>query len=279
MSFSVIAAEQTLTVQINQGSDDMEEWLGGQSKGATDFDSSDLELGSDAKDGTSPQLIGLRFQNITIPKNAKINSAYIEFELDATSKNTDPFEMHIWAENTDNALTFTGTSSVLNEVTSRLKLTDSIQWVLTAGDFNTVDTKKQTSNIALLLQKLVSRTNWVSGNAVAFYLKGKGTREVESYEGEPTAATKLIINYDNATTDLSDAKQSVSVIANSNSNTILVTGVDNVKSLMLYNLNGQICASSTNALALDVEGTSAGIYILKINTLATSFCQKVQIVK
>jgi len=194
-STTLFAWDRKVVVQVNQASDDIEEWLGVTKGGATDYNSSDLELGSESKDGLNPQMIGVRFNNLPLSKGAKIISAYLEFELDATSKNADPFQIYIWAENADSAATFDGTKSVPYSVSSRSKLTDSIAWTLAAGDFNVVDSKKQTSNIAILLQQLVNRNNWKSGNAAAFYLKGIGTREVESYEGEPAAAAKLIINY------------------------------------------------------------------------------------
>jgi len=53
------------------------------------------------------------------------------------------------------------------------------------------------------VQQLVNRSGWASGNAMAFYLTGTGTREVESYDGEPGAAAALFVTY--ATTAQEDS--------------------------------------------------------------------------
>ncbi len=279
-SVSAFAVEQTLTLQINDGGDDMEEWLDPAKAGATDIGSSDLELGSESKDGLSPQMVAVRFKNVTLAKGTKINSAVIEFELDATAKNADPFEVYIWAEKTDNAATFDNTQSVPYSVSSRSKMIDSIKWTIATGDFNVVDSKAQTSNIAPLLQKLVDRTNWASGNAIAFYLKGKGTREVESYDGEPAAAPKLIIKYETVATDINDANATEAVVfPNPTSENVNVSGVDNIQSLELINLNGISVISANNVSTLNVSNIENGSYILKIKTADTQLFKKVQIIK
>lgn len=148
----------------------------------------------------TPQLVGVRFPQIPLANGAIIKKAYIQFELDATAKNTDPFSVAIWAENTDSASTYTNTASTDYELTSRTKSTDSIVWNIPSGAFNTVDEKYNTSDIKTLVQQLVNRTGWKSGNAMAFYIKGKGTREVEAYEGEPEAAASIVIVYDTTIT-------------------------------------------------------------------------------
>jgi hypothetical protein len=187
--------KRTYEMQINQGSDDMEEFLSGSELGNTDLTSSDLELGAEYADGSNKQMVGVRFTNIPVKKNRIITNAYIEFELDKTNKTADPFDVHIWAEDTDNAATYTVSEIIPFELTARPKLMDSVQWTIPVGEFNTIDERYPTSNIKTLVQQLVNRDNWEAGNAMAFYIKGEGTREVESYEGEPTAAAKLFIEF------------------------------------------------------------------------------------
>ncbi len=194
-TINVFAWDKQVTLQVKKASDDIEESLKTTDNGGTDYNSSDLELGSEEQDGSKPQLVGIRFSDIPVSKNVKINAAFLEFELDATSKTADPFKMFIWAEDVDSTATFNGATSVPYSVSSRAKLTDSIEWTIPAGAFNTTNSKYQSADISTLLQQLINRTNWKSGNAVTFFLKGTGTREVESYEGEAGAAAKLIIKY------------------------------------------------------------------------------------
>ena len=278
---TLFAVEQTLTLQINDGADDMEEWLDPAKAGATDYQSSDLELGSESKDGLTPQMVGLRFKNVSLAKGTKINSAVIEFELDNTSKNADPFEVYIWAENADNAAVFNDNAqSVPYSVSSRSRMTDSIKWTIAAGEFNVVDTKAQTSDIAPLLQKLVDRNNWASGNAVAFFIKGKGTREVEAFEGEASAAPKLIVKYESVATDINDANATEAVVfPNPTSENVNVSGVENIQSLELINLNGISVISANNVSTLNVSNIENGSYILKIKTADTQLFKKVQIIR
>ena len=65
-------AQQTITVQIGTASDDLEEWIAGpgQTKvvGSMDAGSSDLELGTEAANNADPQVVGVRFTGIAIPK-------------------------------------------------------------------------------------------------------------------------------------------------------------------------------------------------------------------
>ena len=88
--------QKTLNVRIGTADDDQEEWLpakSGQTQsktiGSLDAGSSDLEFGTEAS-GNDPQIVGLRFNNINIPKGSIILSAYIQFTVDAIGKNNDP---------------------------------------------------------------------------------------------------------------------------------------------------------------------------------------------
>jgi len=201
-------SEKTATFrrQISSASDDMEERLSpnttlGETQtfttGSIDYNSSDLELAFEAgKSNQNPQIIGLRFPQIDITNNRKVKKAYLRFEVDATDKNTGSCELFIYAENSDSAKTFNGTSNFTPfELTKRLKLNDSIQWNIPADSFKVVDKRYNSADISALVQKLIDRQGWKRNNAMAFYIKGKGTREVESFEGEGNAAPELVVEY------------------------------------------------------------------------------------
>ncbi|MBN1462913.1 MAG: fibronectin type III domain-containing protein [Paludibacteraceae bacterium] len=196
------ARERVISMQVNKASDDIEEWLTGVDAGQTDYNSSDLELGCENKDGSNQQMVGVRFNNIPIGKSRTITNAYLEFELDATSKTTDLFTVYILAENSDSTATFNGSTSEPFALTSRPKLNDSILWSIPTGEFSTSNERYSSSDIKSLIQNLVNRTNWKTGNAMTFFIKGTGTREVESFEGEATAAAKLYIEYTMTEDDL-----------------------------------------------------------------------------
>jgi hypothetical protein len=191
--------QQTINVKISKATDDLEEYLPAKSGqtltkvvGDVDAGSSDLELGAVTTGTEDPQLVGLRFPGIFIPKNAVITSAKIEFEVDQNNKNASPCDLYIYAENNDNPVTFPLTAYAL---TSRSKIADSVYWFIDSGDGEVIDSKIESSDISKLVQKLVDRSGWIGGNAMAFYIKGSGTREFESYDGEPNAAATLKIKF------------------------------------------------------------------------------------
>src|ERR1051325_4326439 len=72
----------TVAWQVNSSANDAEEKL---NSGNVNLTSPDLKLGVD---NHTAQLVGMRFTNITIPRNAMVISAYVEFEVAATDSNT-----------------------------------------------------------------------------------------------------------------------------------------------------------------------------------------------
>lgn len=78
--------QSTIEVRVSAPEDDQEEALPGSSGtvGALDANSSDLELGSEDADGSTPQLTGVRFRDVAIPTGVTIMNAYIVFTVDNT---------------------------------------------------------------------------------------------------------------------------------------------------------------------------------------------------
>lgn len=199
-----VNAQSILEVRVNQASDDMEEVIEaetilGQTRteklGSMDSGSSDLELGAESSNNRNPQMVGVRFASINLPKGTIINKAYIQFTVDNTSKNTDPCVQTIYAEDNVNPLTFENDSA---NITSRLKLSTVIPWNVSGDSWNTVGsngTEQQSADIKDLVQALIDKTEWKQGNPMAFFFKGTGLREVESFEGSANNAPLLVIDY------------------------------------------------------------------------------------
>ena len=189
-----------LTKRVAAINDDMEEYIPGpgqtKSLGTMDSGSSDLELGAEAANNVDPQLVGIRFTDLAIPKNSRILNAYIQFTVDATGKNTDPTNLQVYAQDSDNPLTFD--PNVPFNISSRLRLTDSVAWNIPTGSWATVGqagVDQRSTNIAVLVQKLVNRSAWAAGNSMAFFITGKGLREAESYDKSTTNCAQLIFEY------------------------------------------------------------------------------------
>ncbi len=109
----------TIEVRVSHDDDDAEEDVEGSNSGEMYLDSSDLELTEDG----SEQEIGLRFNNITIPSNAVITSAYVQFTVDETD--SESTNLTIFAEDTDNSLRFNDDD---DNISDRPKTTASTSW-------------------------------------------------------------------------------------------------------------------------------------------------------
>ncbi len=87
LAFSTLCiAQRTISIQVSAPEDDLEEYIAAaqQTKplGTMDAGSSDLELGSTDPGNVDPQLIGIRFAGLSIPRGSLIVSAQTLFVID-----------------------------------------------------------------------------------------------------------------------------------------------------------------------------------------------------
>ncbi len=185
ISFSTTVSGLTIDTQSASSSDDAEE----QSAGNVKVTSSMLDL---MEDGGVMQIVGMRFTNLNIPKNAHIIKAYIQFTAKrASSVSTN---LIIQGEHVANPNPFNGTRLNLS---SRSKTTESVNWSPQAWSKGSVS---QTSDIGSIVQSLVNQSDWSSGNAMAFIVSGVGQRVAVSYDGLANNAPTLHIEYTNGST-------------------------------------------------------------------------------
>ena len=173
----------TFEVRIAADSDDAEE----SPSGSVDLTSSDLELVDDGGD----QTVGLRFTAVNIPAGATITNAYVQFQADEAS--TEATNLTIEGQAADNPSAFTTSSS---NVSSRPRTGAQASWSPPA--WNTVGeagSDQRTTNIAAVIQEIVSRPGWASGNALALIVTGTGKRVAESRRPGPATAPLLHVEY------------------------------------------------------------------------------------
>ncbi|MEN8260391.1 MAG: metallophosphoesterase, partial [Pseudomonadota bacterium] len=176
--------------RVKTGNDDAEEKL---STGRISVTSSDLEMAYIS----SPQISGVRFTNVEIPKGAKITKAYLQFKADETD--TSSVTLRIRGENSANAAMFSTTSG---DITRRAVTSASATWSPEAWTkTGEAGLPQRTSDIATVVQQLVNRSDWASGNAMVFLIDnptgGSGKRTAESYNGDASGASLLHIHYVN----------------------------------------------------------------------------------
>jgi PKD repeat protein len=176
-------AGDALEVRVAAGSDDAEE----RASGSMLVASSDLELVFDGSD----QTVGMRFNGMTIPPGATTTNAHVQFTVDES--HSVATSLTLQGEATDDAETFTTSG---RNISSRSKTASSVSW--SPAPWTTVGEAgpdQRTPNIASLIQEIVNRPGWSSGNSLVIIVSGTGHRTAESYNGVPGAAPLLHVEY------------------------------------------------------------------------------------
>ena len=172
-------------VQIMGSQNDAEENL---STGVVQSGSGDLEL---VEDQGESQLVGLRFDGLSVPQGALIERAYIQFVVDETGD--EPTELLIYGESSAHALPF---NSRLRNLSERDRTQSEVRWeprpwVQTGGLLE--DTR--TSDLAEVVQEIVDHPDWLAGNALAIFFIGEGRRTAEAYDLCTSSAPLLHVEY------------------------------------------------------------------------------------
>jgi hypothetical protein len=163
----------TLVIPIAAGRDDAEEK---NTTGAVATGQRALDLG--VLSGVR-QTVGLRFTGVNVPAGATIVNAYVQFQTRAATSNTA--NLTVQGEASDNASRFTSTAF---NISSRPRTTAAARWSpppwTVVGE---AGVNQRTTDLSAVLQEIISRPGWSSGNAVALIITGTGRRVAEAFEG------------------------------------------------------------------------------------------------
>jgi hypothetical protein len=184
VSVAGAAGELGFQSRIAASNDDAEE----HSNGAIDLTSSDLELVADAG---GDQTVGMRFTDLGIPQGATVIQTQIQFTVDETPSNAT--SLTIAGQDSDNAATFT---SAAGSISSRPRTSAQVGWA--PPPWPTVGAAgagQLTPDLSSVLQEIVNRPGWSSGNAAVFIVMGTGERVAESFNGSPADAPVLLVTY------------------------------------------------------------------------------------
>tara|TARA_R110002167_G_scaffold14825_1_gene59732 strand:+ start:166 stop:5358 length:5193 start_codon:yes stop_codon:yes gene_type:complete len=140
---------------------------------------------------TTSQILGLRFNDISIPKDATITSAKVSFTADAS--NSESANLVFNAEAADSSSPFT-TALLDLGVVNRPRTTLSIGW--NAVSAWSADTQYESPDLTGIIQEVVNRAGWCGGNSLSLLISGTGLRVAKSYERNPSLAPRLDITYD-----------------------------------------------------------------------------------
>jgi hypothetical protein len=177
-----IFAPVVIERHISWTSDDIEEEVpGGDMVGMGD---SDLEMPYQDEGKVGEQIIGIRFEDITVPKNSIISEAWVRFDVDETKDGTLPVSLIIEGELSPNAVTF---SEIDFNISNRPRTKAQVVWE--PEDWIATHQKHNTSNITPIIQEIIDHKDWTIGNALVLIISdnpanpSQGTRCAESWNG------------------------------------------------------------------------------------------------
>ena len=165
-------------IPLTSSWDDGEECL---VNGTMDLASQDLDLVSGATESgemcLGAQEVGLYFRNVVIPQGASVASAYIKFTGDEADSGAT--SLYIYAEDSDGALPF---SLSPFDLTDRTKTSNRVDWLDLEAWSGVKGSFYDTPNLKRILQEVVDRSGWSSGNNLAILIEGSGGRVAKSWD-------------------------------------------------------------------------------------------------
>jgi hypothetical protein len=180
-------AETVVEVRIAADGDDAEEEIATH---ATELEGSDLELG---RDGSSEQLVGLRFPGVAIPGGAIIHEAWVQFEADEVQ--TGSVALTLRGETSDRAAPF---AAVPANLSARPLGNASVAW--SPAPWAVVGEQgpdQRTPSLVPIVQELVDAPTWTPDDALVLVVSGTGgRRSARSFDSVPTGAALLHVRFD-----------------------------------------------------------------------------------
>ncbi len=169
------------TRRVTTGASDAEEKT---STGSVGLSSGDLEMGTG-------RVVGVRFADVAVPRGATIVRAYVQFAADESGDSAAT--LRVDGEDRNDAAPY---STARRSVSSRRRTMASVAWspapwpaAGAAGEGH------RTPDLKAIVEEIVGRGGWVSGNALAFVVTGSGRRVARSFNGDRSAAPLLVIEY------------------------------------------------------------------------------------
>jgi len=174
-----VGASPTITVNasVGLGTDDAQQ-IG------TTMTTTGVTIGA-SLDATT-EYVGLRFQSIAIPQGATITNAYLRVVPSGTAED-EPL-VTIAGFDEDNTATFSTTAS---NITNRTITTATVAWSNT--NLSATGTSYHNSPaLTTIVQEIVDRGGWASGNAMGFRIQGGATSTRNSTSSPPPTLRQAV---------------------------------------------------------------------------------------
>ncbi len=178
----------TSTFQIISSGDDVNE-------DNTTFSTTDSPMWVGNASSATASYLGLRFQTVSIPKDATITSAHLEFNSSQAQWHTISFTLGADASGNSPVFSTTAKPSQRTLGSQLFNHTSNTNWA--------TNTWYAMDEIAPIIQQVVNRSDWASGNSISLVLKGTSTawgrKFIKSYDGGAATAARLVVDYTTGT--------------------------------------------------------------------------------
>jgi type IV pilus assembly protein PilY1 len=144
---------------------------------------------------TNAVTLGLRYQDLNIPRGAVITNAYIRFSSSAF--NSGATNLTFSGELISNSITFSETS---NNISARTKTSNSVPWD-TDNDWPVSNETKVSPDLSSIVQEIVDQSDWCGGNSLNIIVDGQGIstsseRVSPAFEDGEGLGPQLVVVYD-----------------------------------------------------------------------------------
>lgn len=199
----------------------------------------------------------VRFTGVNVAKGATITSAYIKGT--SWENSTNDVYLKVGGIDEDN------TAILTNDPTGRSETTAKVDWDMTAV---TENVEYSSPDIKTIVQEIIDRASWSSGNAMGFFLTDDGSAAYNyyvfnTYSDDSTKAFYLEINYttSTATNSSRSAKTSGSLGSQSERGAVITSaGINTSRSAKV---KGKISTDTSRSAKL--EGTGRGNWGMKVS--------------
>ncbi|MBA3581086.1 MAG: Ig-like domain-containing protein [Gammaproteobacteria bacterium] len=275
--FSLSVQAVQITSRVGHQHDDAEE--SNPPSGSIDRNSNNLRMGYV---GVAAQQVGMRFPTVAIPQGATIINAYIDFRADQNNSNINNFVLK--GEATNNAARFNNTAG---DISGRLRTTASVDWLnvpaWTAGN------QYQTTNITSIVQEIVNRVGWSSGNAMGIFVEpGSGcinstcSRIAVSYNGSSATAPQLVVNYTLGplivnTQEVCGSTSFIRIVFSKNLNAASAQTAANYQINNGITILGAVLGADNRTVTLTTSAMTTGVnYIVTVNNVRDTLSNAIE---
>lgn len=255
------------TYFVTSPSDDAEEEV---ITGEMDLGSSDLEL---ATDGSTAQLVGMRFSNLVIDKGATITSASIQF----TSKGNYDGAVNLKIEGEKNAESVAFDTAAF-DISQRTRTIANVSWSPPDWTPDAGDAQK-TPDLSTIVQEIIDLEGWASGNPITFIITGIDGAYRNSYAKYGGAAPTLNVVAEAGPSAIQSVDDNlISVYPNPAENVFYISNpTSDMFSYKVRSITGQLIDQGDHLSGnrASVHLSQSGLYIVEIRCADKVYTHKV----